>query len=206
MRFRPVFALLFVLGLAAGACQEVSAPASDKGTVASVESPNALLGGIIGSFLGLNDTVVVLQRAKALPEDISVTRTIGYLGGSISVPGTGLTVTVPKGAVSLPTTFTVKALAGRAVAYEFGPHGMEFDEPLRFEQDLRVSALTQSQLDKVKLEGGYFAETSDLLTNLLRAVVQELLTATVDSGKMLVSFEMKHFSGYLVAVEAKEQE
>lgn len=206
LRRRALAPLLLGFALVAGGCRDVVTPEPARTLAASAEAPNALLGELIsitGSLLGLNDTVVVLQRREALSAPITVTRTIGYWGGTISIPEAGLTVRVPEGAVSSSTQFSVTAPAGRAIAYEFGPHGKTFGKALKFEQDLRVSALKDWQLHHVKLQGGYFAD-GGLLTDLLRAVVQELLPALVDSSDMTVRFDIKHFSGYLVAVEYED--
>lgn len=205
-RRRSLVSLVLGVALVAGGCRDVVAPDPVQPVAISAEGPNALLGSvlpIVGSLLGLNDTVVVLQRREPLPAPITVTRTIGYWGGTLAIPEAGLKVYVPQGAVSSSTTFTVTAPAGRAIAYEFGPHGKQFDKPLKFEQDLRVSWLTESQLQHATLQGGYF-EDGGLLGDLLRAVVQELLPVLVDTSTMKVRFDIKHFSGYLVAVEYQE--
>ena len=203
LRRRAIFSLVLGIALVTGACQDVNAPASALPAPGSGDV-SALLGGTLDALLDTEDTVFVLQRKKALSDAITVTRTIGAAGGTITIPAAGLTVKVPEDAVSSPTEFTVTALAGHSIAYEFGPHGMEFAKPLKFVQDLNVSVLTEDKLQYADLEGGYFEDTSSLLNDLLRAVVEELLKATVDSEKMTVRFDIKHFSGYLVAVEYQD--
>ena len=166
--------------------------------------PEALLGiniPIIDNLLGTGDTVVVLQRATPLPANITATKVIGSGGGTLSVPGTGLTVSVPAGAVSYPTTFTVTALAGRPVAYEFGPHGAKFAKPLTMTQDLRVTYLNAASLSYLHFHAGYFSSQTNLIDALLRAIVSELLPATASADDMVVRFNVSHFSGYLVAID-----
>jgi hypothetical protein len=166
--------------------------------------PEALLGlriPIIDNLLGTGDTVVVLQRATPLPANITTTKIIGSGGGTLSVPEAGLTVTVPAGAVSYPTAFTVTALAGRPVAYEFGPHGAKFAKPLTMTQDLRVTYLNEASLRYMHFHAGYFSSQTNLIDFLLRAVVSELLPATVSADDMVVRFNVSHFSGYLVAID-----
>lgn len=213
-RRRSLVSLVLGIALVAGGCRDVVAPEPVQPVAINADAPDALLGGllggtigqlpIIGSLLGLNDTVVVLQRREALASPVTVTKSIGYWGGTISVPNTGLTIRVPQGAVSSTTEFSVTALPGRAIAYEFGPHGKQFSKPLTFEQDLRVSMLNEWQLQRVKLQGGYFEDTSGLIDGLLRALVKELLPALVDTSDMKVRFDIRHFSGYLVAVEYQD--
>jgi len=181
-------------------CRDSIAPAAGA---PDATRPQALLGlniPLVDNLLG-TDTVVVLQRITPLPSNITVTKVIGSGGGTISVPGAGLTVSVPSGAVPYPTTFTVTALAGRPVAYEFGPHGTQFAKPLTMTQDLRVSYLTPEALQYLHFHAGYFSSTTNLIDSLLRAVVSELLPATTDADSMVVRFNVSHFSGYLVAVD-----
>src|SRR5687767_1532962 len=68
----------------------------------------------------------VLERKTPLSEDITVTATIDEKGGSLSIPAAGFHLTVPQGAVKSKTKFTVTAIKGSLVAYEFGPHGIRF--------------------------------------------------------------------------------
>lgn len=206
MHRRRIFSLILGFAVVVAACRDVSSPAPEQ----SAGLRNAPQAGLLGSLveaveeeLDDGDTVVVLQRKERLEEPVTVKKTIDASGGTIVVPGTGLTVHVPQGAVLSPTEFTVTALAGRAVAYEFGPHGMEFALPLQFVQDLSDFEVADN-LQHVTLNGGYFEDTTKLLDDLLRAVVEEVLPATVDGEAMVVRFDMKHFSGYLVAVEYQE--
>jgi len=183
-------------------CRDAVAPA--PATRPDAGQPEALLGlniPLIDNLLGTGDTVVVLQRATPLPSNITVSKVIGSGGGTISFPEAGLTVTVPAGAVYYPTNFTVTALAGRPVAYEFGPHGTKFAKQLTMTQDLRVTLLNQQAIQYMHFHAGYFTSTTNLIDWLLRAVVSELLPATTDATNMVVRFNVSHFSGYLVAVD-----
>ena len=106
--------LLFVgLTLAAGCGQErTTAPLSAP--VTSTAAPHDLLGGLVGtvtSTLRLTTTNGVL-RTTPLPEDITVVRTIGVQGGTLSIPDAGVTVTVPYGALSSATQITMTARRG----------------------------------------------------------------------------------------------
>ena len=182
-------------------CSDSIGPAT--GASLAANRPDALLGlniPLIDNLLG-GDTVVVLQRLTPLPSSITVGKVIGSEGGTISVPGAGLTVSVPAGAVVLPTAFSVTALAGRPVAYEFGPHGAKFAKPLTMTQDLRVAYPSSSAVQYLHFHAGYFSATTSLIDNLLRAVVSELLPASTDAANMVVRFNVSHFSGYLVAID-----
>lgn len=182
-----------VLLLLAG-CRDSTAPARvtpDGG------QPQAELGAALTAA----DTVVVLQRREPLVSNITVTKVIGSEGGTISVAGTGLTMNVPAGAVVGPTRFSVTALAGRAVAYEFGPHGSAFTKQVVMTQDLRGTLFNPGAFDHLRLRAGYFASRGNLIDRWLRAVVSELLPASTDTRRMVVRFQVSHFSGYLVAID-----
>lgn len=203
-RFAPRILTTIAAGtlLIVAGCRDSVAPAPIAPSTTG--QPQALLGiniPIIDNLLGTGDTVVVLQRATPLPSNITATKVIGSGGGTLSVPGAGLTVNVPAGAVSYPTTFTVTALAGRPVAYEFGPHGAKFAKPLTMTQDLRVTYLNQASLSYLHFHAGYFTSSTNLIDSLLRAVVSELLPASASADDMVVRFNVSHFSGYLVAID-----
>src|SRR5947209_8334288 len=122
-------ALLTVLG----ACST-----SDGGPMAPARTPTET-SGVNASLLGLPLPILSagVIRNTPLATDITAGATIGSAGGTITVPGTGLTLVVPRGAVSVPTAFLVTAKAGKLVAYDFEPHGTRFPVALQFQQDLR---------------------------------------------------------------------
>ena len=210
LRIVASISLAAALGLAA--CRDVIAPQ----TAPPAPAPNALLGilpipildpilskiPILGKLL-VPDTVVVLQRAQALRYDITQSKLIGSGGGQISIPSAGITVVVPAGAVDYMTPITVTALAGRGVAYEFGPQGTTFKKPLTIKQDLGVTNLDDKLLSKLKFNGGYFRSRDDLLGGLL-GIIYELLPATTNAHDGIVQFNVTHFSGYLIAVDFSE--
>jgi hypothetical protein len=180
--------------------------------VACSEAPSAPLApaakpsaGLLGTVTGLLDGVVTLLtsplRAKALTRNTSIaaqsaTATIGLAGGVITLPGAGLTVVVPPGAVSTPTAITVSAPAGRGVWYEFAPHGIQFPVPLQITQDLRGT--NYSSLLSPPLKGAYMVDGSqDASTNT--ALVSELISTTLDLFRTKATFPVRHFSGYMVS-------
>src|SRR5689334_14824217 len=86
-----------------------------------------------------SDTGLVLKRLTPLTSDISASAVIGPKGGSIKLDGAGAKIDIPAGALSEATTITMTALAGANVAYEFQPHGITFAQPVKVQQDLRVT-------------------------------------------------------------------
>ena len=114
----------------------------------------------------------------------------------ITLPGAGLTVVVPAGAVSAPTAITVSAPQGSAVWYEFQPHGIQFAVPLQLTQDLRGT--NYSSLLSPPLKGAYMVDgTQDATAST--ALVSEVIASTLDLFRTKVTFPVRHFSGYMVA-------
>jgi hypothetical protein len=141
-------------------------------------------------LLNAPKTVHAINRTTPLTAPISYSKKIGVLGGTIVVPGTGLTIVVPPLAVASNTTFTVTALAGSAVAYDFGPHG-RFLLPLVMTQALRdIDARKGGLLDPLSLQLGYFPDANDITS------VTELLTVTVSLPTETAVATVRHFSGY----------
>jgi hypothetical protein len=205
LRIVASFSFAALLGIAA--CSDVTAPKPVQ-----APPPNALLGGLLDPILGalpivgkllVPDTVVVLQRAKPLYSNVTQAKLIGSGGGQITIPSAGLTLTVPSGAVDYPILVSVTALSGRGVAYEFGPAG-SFKKPLTVKQDLSVTTIDPRTLPYLKFSGGYFKTRQNLLSSLL-AIVFELLPATTNASNGTVQFNVTHFSGYLIAVDFRDE-
>ena len=129
----------------------------------------------------------------------SASATIGLLGGQISMPGLGLTVTIPAFAVTAPTTITVTAVPGSTVAYEFEPHGTQFNVPLIVQQSL-AGTNAADDFGKIRgvLYGGYFADPSALDPVGGTALVNEVLRVSIDKLLGTATFTITHFSGYLL--------
>jgi hypothetical protein len=191
----------------------ITAPA-----VASPTTPGAnanLLGGVLQLAGTVVQTTVqtvdnllypVVQRQQPLAHPITVTKTIGTAGGSISIPTAGLTITFARGAVLTSTPITVTADSGRAVSYEFGPHGMQFYAPVTITQDMSLTTLVNNPGAASGIQGGYTANGLQDIVNGLLAHVAELLNATTTivigrNGQAHLgtsSFIIKHFSGYIL--------
>jgi hypothetical protein len=169
------------------ACSD--APSAPRAPLAPGNAPQA-------SVLSSPVTARVLLRSTPLVFSVRVSASIGKAGGSINVPGTGLTLVVPSGAVSAPTTFTISAPAGRNVWYEFGPSGAKFAVPLVIRQDLSKTNLLG--LDRSRFEGGYFMSGSRN-ESAGTAKVTEALPITFNATGTELSFKVTHFSGYMVS-------
>ncbi len=147
-----------------------------------------------------SSVVGVLERTDVLKKNITVSATISKKGGTIEIKDAGVTLVVPANALNGASsmTFTVTALAGNAVSYEFGPHGTTFSAPLTIVQELK-----KTSWDKVKdlsgIEGAYFADQAQLSPDGTLAVVDEFRPTNVEFEKNKISFTVDHFSGYLIS-------
>jgi hypothetical protein len=181
------------LTLAVAACSADSPTAPATLSAQSAVSSNDLLGGLLGTVtnvLGL--TVNGIQRKTPLAAPITVTKTIGWEGGYLSIPEAGVSVIVPVGALSSPTQISMTARAGSLVAYDFAPHGVTFARPLVFTQNVRMT--NAGLLSSLKL--GYYSDPS--LLGATTAVVSELISGVLSTLTGTFTAQIRHFSGYVM--------
>jgi hypothetical protein len=141
--------------------------------------------------------MAAVTRDVPLATSQSASATIGIFGGQIRLPDVGFTLVVPAFAVTTPTTFTVTAVAGSEVAYEFEPHGSQFSVPLLATQVLEGTSVSQPGLSGV-LYAGYFTDLSALDQLGGTALVDEVLRVSIDRLLGRATFPITHFSGYLL--------
>ena len=156
----------------------------------SPDAPASDLLGALTSLIGVNG----LQRTTPLAAPITVTKAIGTEGGTLAIPQAGVTVTVPRGALTKTTTITMTARAGNLVAYDFAPHGVVFAKPLVFSQQLRGTNATLLSAPLLSL--GYYEDAS--LLGKTGGLVSELLRGTVNTLSWTFTSSIPHFSGYIV--------
>lgn len=151
------------------------------------------------SLLGLSLQLPILQRLVPLSAPVKWSFTASPLGSKNTNLLTGLTVIVPPGAVSTPTTITVTAEAGQPVAYDFQPAGIQFKTPITLVQNLQVTNLVNGLLGATPT-GAYFASPQlqyDSATGT--ATVNELEPTTTNILLMQTRVTVSHFSGYTFA-------
>lgn len=185
-------------GLLASACADnvgPLAPAQVPSTALQSSQASQSLGGLVS--MSRKTRVKVLTRRVALSRDYLVSGEIGADGGSLEIAEAGVVITFPQNALSTRTRITMRALAGRTVAYEFEPHGLTFSVKPMIEQDLDKTNWKQV-LSKGNVEGVYFADPSSLNRDLDEADADEFFVTTT-KGEKTLSFTVPHFSGYLVS-------
>jgi hypothetical protein len=144
--------------------------------------------------------VKVLARVSARPtfEKASLTIT-ATKGGTLTLPASGLTVTVPAGAIKSGTlTITASADPGKLVSYDFQPHGTVFLKPLTLTQALNVTTWNSTWTGT--LSGAYIPGLVDFTKGV--ATASELFPITIatdrKTGKSTASWQVWHFSGYVI--------
>lgn len=120
-------------------------------------------------------------------------------GGTITLPTAGLTVTVPVGAIRTGTlTITVRAHAGKSVAYDFQPHGTVFAKALTLSQTLKQTSW--KQLGSGTLYGGYYPGEVDDVNSLATITESFPIRIITDARKVSRAvFDIWHFSGYILS-------
>lgn len=148
-----------------------------------------------------SDTGLVLKRLTPLDSDLSASAVIGPQGGSIKINAAGGKIEIPAGALSAPTTITMTALAGPNVAYEFQPHGTVFAQPVKIQQDLKVTWASVYPSLLQTAHGAYYDSSLDSTfvdsTKLLMKVKEHEL-GYPDISASQIKFYIGHFSGYVV--------
>lgn len=139
---------------------------------------------------------VPLREAQTRSFDVK-----GAHGGVIEWPELGLKVVVPqKGFKGQDMTITITALAGDVIAYDFGPDGSRFDQPLTVVQSLKGTNYAKLR-GKALLRGAYFKHASQVSDATNSAVVNEFQLTDLDVKGWNVRFQVTHFSGYMVSTD-----
>jgi hypothetical protein len=134
-------------------------------------------------------------------EGVRVSKTIGPLGGTISIPETGLTVAFPVGAVTAPITITITADEDY-VAYKMDPAGTTFLKDVLVTQSLAKTELGLRPL-RTQLFAAYIADDRLKLSGNV-PVLEILPTETIFSAvsPLIPTAQVwiiRHFSRYMLA-------
>lgn len=204
-----VSAALMVSALAVGCSDRMPSAPQASGNRAVAPASKSLLGGLIGGLVGtvnnlLNIVVTLVTRPTTLQQDIVWSFYAGP-GGTISAnSAAGLSITVPPGALSQTVRITVTVKAGNIYNYQFQPEGLQFAVPVVVTQNVSdnslISSLLSGLLGSTKTAKGayYSAPTLQYDATTGAATVNELEPTIVGSG--LLSFQIRHFSGYTIAM------
>jgi hypothetical protein len=190
-------------------------------TTAPIAAPTAtqdgLLSGLLGLVTGLLGSVLKVVVGVVDPNGIpvraatwgpghvnqvrSVSGTIGYNGGTLSIPGSDFTISFPQGALSQSTAITIISDGSDYVSYDMRPHGLTFAKPVLVTQKLRNTSLYGTQ-QVWNSFGAYFPQDPTILSGLLKAV--ETTTTTIfaapdGTAPAIHIWQLRHFSRYMLA-------
>jgi len=190
-RLTPRLAILLAAAI-------VVACGSEQALLMSPRLDGAVPLGIVADTVGA--PVFPVGRERPLARQESWSFDAGPAGTVVHHPSTGLTITVPPGAVATTTHITVTALPGAPIAYRFEPHGLQFAVPLQLTQSLRGAKIHDGTLADAPLLLGYFAtDRLDTDARTGQARVKEILPVLVDVKGQRAILSIRHFSGYTVA-------
>lgn len=187
-RLAVLLSVLVMAGATVVACAHDAFPPTSP---AAPQAPSRLLG--------LSLQVPIVQRLVPLSLPVKWSFVASPFGSRSSNLLTGLTVVVPPGAVSVPTTITVTAEAGFPVAYDFQPAGTQFKTPISLVQNLSVTSLANGLLG-ASPTGAYFAASTlqyDATTGT--GTVNEFEPTSTNLLLMQTTVSVSHFSGYTFA-------
>ena len=191
---KKALAVLAATMLAAGGCTDT--PTSPSAPVSVGAAPQQkLLGELLGAVTGL--LVPPVKRNTPLASDVTWSLVAGPDGAVSKNSSVGLTVSIPAGALSTTTTITVRTLAGSAVAYSFEPH-LEFDKAVTLTQSLSGTS-AGGLLSLPLVSGAHFDGERLSLTSGGLAIVNEVVPALANIFTRTASFQVDHFSGWILA-------
>ena len=133
--------------------------------------------------------------------EIKVSKVIDRSGGTISIPQTGFTMEIPKGALSAPLTITVTADT-RYVAYKMEPAGTQFAKDVTVTQSLGNTTIAGEPL-RNQLYAAYIRDDSVKLSgNVPVAEIEPSTTVFSSTNSRLPVAQVwiiRHFSRYMLA-------
>ena len=195
--------------------------ASDSSPTAPVMAPVAaqdgLLSGLLGVVTGLLGSVLKVIVGVVDPNGIevhavrwapshvndvrSVSGDIGYGGGTLSIPGSDFTITLPRGALSTTTRITIVSDESGYVSYDMYPHGITFATPVIVTQRLNNTTVYGTS-EAWNVFGAYFPNDLLDLSGTIKAL--ETTTTTIFAAPStakpeIETWSLRHFSRYMLA-------
>jgi hypothetical protein len=192
---------------------------------APTKAQDGLIGDLLGVVTGLLGSIIRVIEFRSDPNGIPVTAikwapthanqtrtvsaSIGYNGGSLSIGGSDFTITFPKGALSTSTWISITSDATGYVSYDMKPHGLRFAKPVIVTQSLKNTAVYRTPV-ALNAACAYFSKDLLDLSGLLKAVEIEKTTIySAPSGQQsgqqqqlvpeVETWQLNHFSHYMLA-------
>lgn len=141
LRSRVLRNLALLVGAVVGASCGDSTGSTSPATSRSPLSLPTRTVGVSSTYLsGEARAKAVRWGSSHVAVEERVSAVVGPEGGSLSLPGSDLSMTIPAGALSAPTSITLTSKGGAHVAYDMQPHGLVFLKPVTVVQQLRQTA------------------------------------------------------------------
>lgn len=193
--------LVTTFALACGDSASTTAPSTSPAPTRSASFDHGSSGS--SASRDSANCVQALLRLTPLVNSVTHTAVISSNGGKISLPEADFELQIPSGAFNgTSMTFTVTAYAGSTIAYDFQPHGVVFRKPLKAVQRLDHTNWGAQRLPNgyfPSLAGAYFSDTAKFNLSSGWGIVDEFMSTNLSDGGKTVSWEVPHFSGYIVA-------
>lgn len=211
-RFIRSFALVLSVSVALS-CSDIS----PTGPAAPAAAQDGLISGLLGTVTGLLGSVLKIIVGVVDPNGIEVTAvrwspthvnqirtvsaTIGFDGGTLSIPGSDFTITFPRGALLSPTPITIISDETGYVSYDMTPHGTVFAKPVIVTQRLK-NTTAYGTSEAWNAVGAYFPQDPPVLSGILKALetTTTVIFAPSSGGQPEVeTWQLRHFSRYMLA-------
>lgn len=195
---RPVTLLVAACLIASCSDSVLQSPTAPVDPAATAVTGSDKTGALPGAGLELK---ALWWNRDGKPHDVvTVKQTIDQLGGMISIPQTGLTMSFPPGAVTAPVEITVTS-DDKYVAYKMEPTGTQFLKDVTVTQLLSFTAVSGKHL-KNPLLAAYISDDKISLAGKVPVLEIEpsqtifsALTGLPEAQVWLI----KHFSRYMLA-------
>jgi ZU5 domain len=119
-------------------CGDYTSPTSP--TQSRLLPPTLIVGASFARVAGGSLLKAVKWGPSHSRIDQSVSAVVGSEGATLSLPGSDFSMTIPAGALSVPTTITIVSRGGPYVVYDMLPHGLRFNLPVIADQGLSATA------------------------------------------------------------------
>lgn len=119
-------------------CGDYTSPTSP--TQPKLLPPTLIVGASFARVAGGSLVKAVKWGPSHSRVDQSVSAMVGSEGATLSLPGSDFSMTIPAGALSVPTTITIVSRGGPYVVYDMLPHGLQFTLPVTAAQGLSTTA------------------------------------------------------------------
>jgi hypothetical protein len=198
---RPILLVLSAFVLSSCADQAVTDPLAPSSAVLS-KGPGSSESAVSSALSDVSQLdLKAVWWKKQHKTTISVSKTIGASGGTISIPETGFSMSFPAGALSGPLKITVTS-DDKYVAYKMEPTGTRFAKDVTVTQQLNTTSVYGQPL-RNQLYAAYIGDDNAKLTAKIPVLeIEPSKTIFAPLSALLPEAHVwiiRHFSRYMLA-------